>query len=49
VAVVNWVQPRVLDSVQIAKLDDQLKGWTSKMKGTGDFASQQTAALLSPP
>jgi hypothetical protein len=41
VAIVNWVQPRVLDSVQIAKLDDELKGWAIKVKGTGDFANRE--------
>ncbi|SCZ89428.1 BZ3500_MvSof-1268-A1-R1_Chr9g10407 [Microbotryum saponariae] len=43
---ISWVQPRVLDKVQIAGLRDRLAGWTDQVTGVGEFTQSQAPELF---
>ncbi|KAK4051391.1 hypothetical protein OIV83_002875 [Microbotryomycetes sp. JL201] len=43
---ISWVQPRVLDRMQIGGLRDRLAGWSDKVSAVGDFAQQQAPELF---
>jgi len=45
--IVTWVQPRVLDIVQIGAMKDRLGQWTSKVQSTLLFMEGETPELLS--
>lgn len=43
--IVTWVQPRVLDLEQVARMRDRLEGWKKKVMGTLIHVEQQTGEL----
>ncbi|KDE06781.1 26S proteasome regulatory subunit N9 [Microbotryum lychnidis-dioicae p1A1 Lamole] len=43
---ISWVQPRVLDKVQIAGLRDRLAGWTDQVTSVGEFTQSQAPELF---